>query len=459
MGDFHGFDRPEKADRVSTVAAPRRPWGEALLWMALLGPYFFFVYGACNWVSAHREGVPSFYWEWERQIPFVPIFILPYMSIDAFFAASVFLCSSRRELHTVAARILFAISASGICFLLHPLRFAFHRPEVHGWLAPVFAPLIANDLPYNLAPSLHISLRVILWSVYGRHLQGILRSGVKTWFFLIGLSTLLVWQHHFFDVVTGFAMALVTIYVFPDRTAPRVPRSMGDALSRRVGLVYAAIAAICAALSPFVHGGMWLLWPTLAFGLVAAAYLGAGTVIFQKQHGCLSAAIEWALLPWILIGMAVRSRWRKGPPYAELPGNVLFGRRLTSREAAEAIRGGVAAVLDLAAESNEARPFLERTTYRQLSVLDITAPSPAAMEEAVGFLREHSARGRVYVHCELGLSRSAAIAVAWLIANETAENVEEAIERVRVLRPTIQLRSAEHAALEQFAARLSVSAK
>lgn len=452
MGDLHGLHCAQESLRQvsSRPMASRRPWLEAALWMAVLGPYFFFVYGLCNWITAQRADVPTFYWDWERHIPFVPIFILPYMSIDAFFAASIFLCRSRREIHTVAARILFVISASGICFLLFPLRYAFHRPAVDGWLGAVFAPLNANDMPFNLTPSLHISLRAILWAVYGRHLRGIVRSGVKTWFILIGLSTLLVWQHHFADVIGGFAMALLAFYLFPDRIERSHPQLLADPLPRKLGALYATAAVILAGLAPVVPYGLWLLWPALSLGLVAAAYLGAGVAIFQKHHGCLSAAAEWALLPWLLVIRAVQRRWRRGPAWAELPGHVLFGRRVGRRQASALIRKGVIAVLDLAAESTEARPFPEQTAYRQLSVLDLTAPSPAVLEEAVAFVQEQSVRGQVYVHCELGYSRSAAVAAAWLLATGHAEDVEAAIAQVVAARPGSRLRGAERAALDQF---------
>ncbi len=435
-----------------------RPWKEAALWMALLGPFFFLTYGLCNWISSQQSAATGFYWDWEKSIPFVPIFILPYMSIDAFFAASLFLCGTRRELHTVVARILFAISASGICFLLHPMRYGFHRPPVEGWLGPVFAPLNANDLPYNLAPSLHISLRAILWAVYGRHLRGWLRGTVKTWFILIGLSTLLVWQHHFVDVVTGFSMALFTIYVFPDHAARTLPQALTGPIPRKIGSFYAALAAISLTLAPFVPYGLWLLWPALAFGMAAAAYFGGGPAVFQKHHGAISAAAEWALLPWILLSRAVQWHWRRqGPPWAELPGNVLLGRRLSGEEARAGLRQGVVATLDLAGESTEARVFVEKTVYRQLSVLDITAPSPEVLDAAVAFLREQTPRGRVYVHCELGFSRSAAVAAAWLLAEGFANTAENAIAQVCAARPQARFREPEREAVTAFARRCKVA--
>jgi protein-tyrosine phosphatase len=443
-----------------TETNARRPWLLASIWTAILGPYFFLVYGMCNWVSSQRENVPSFYWDWETAIPFVPLLILPYLSIDLFFAGSAFLCRSRRELHTLAGRVLFAISASGICFLLFPMRFAFQRPPVEGWLGLMFAPLNAHDLPYNLAPSLHISLRVILWSVYGRHLLGKTRMVAKAWFILIGLSTLLVWQHHVIDVIAGFAMGLLTLYVFADRDeSARSSLSFAQYQKHSDVAVCYAIGAIVL----YVGGalclpaGALLFWPAGALALVAIAYSGAGPAVFQKTHGAISSAAEWILLPWLIVQSLIRRRWRSGPPWADMDKVLRFGRRPSRAEARILLADGVIAVIDLAAESTETRLLVEKTAYRQISVLDLTAPSPALLEEAVDFIREQSARGRVYVHCELGYSRSALVAAAWLLASREAHSVPEAIRRVTSARPVARLGSRHVAALEEFARRYCTS--
>ena len=59
----------------------------------------------------HRAScdVGTFYFEWERKIPFVPFFILPYLSIDLFFVVAPFLCRTDRELSMLAKRIAAAI--------------------------------------------------------------------------------------------------------------------------------------------------------------------------------------------------------------------------------------------------------------------------------------------------------------------------------------------------------------
>ena len=138
-------------------------WPPPRLWLASrCGPGFFLVYGWCNAFTSHRPDVGSFFFAWERRIPFVPVMILPYMSIDLFFAGSFFLCRSRAELRVHAWRIALAIAISAAGFLLFPLRLRLDAPGGHGWLGNLFAPLNALDQPYNLCPSLHISLRALL---------------------------------------------------------------------------------------------------------------------------------------------------------------------------------------------------------------------------------------------------------------------------------------------------------
>src|SRR5438876_12353408 len=107
---------------------------KALLASAGLSILFLVVYSGCNWITARRAGVGTFYFEWERGIPFVPFMILPYMSIDLFFVATPFLCRTEKELSIFAKRVPAAILAAGSCFLLFPLPLAFPLPHADGWL-------------------------------------------------------------------------------------------------------------------------------------------------------------------------------------------------------------------------------------------------------------------------------------------------------------------------------------
>jgi len=82
-----------------------------------LSVLFVVVYGSCNSITAHRANVGTLHFEWARRIPFVPFFILPYVSIDLFFVVAPFLCRTDRELSILAKRIAAAIIVGGICFL------------------------------------------------------------------------------------------------------------------------------------------------------------------------------------------------------------------------------------------------------------------------------------------------------------------------------------------------------
>ena len=188
---------------------PPRPWAPAAGWLMLLGPGFFLVYGACNAFTARRQDVGTFYFAWEKHIAFIPWMIVPYLSIDLFFAGSFFLCADRPALRTHALRITAAILLSAAGFLLFPLSFGWPRPVVHGWLGALFVPLNTLDLPGNLCPSLHISLRSILWRVYGPAVraQTWLWTAACAWFALIGASTLFIYQHHVVDLLGGWLVA------------------------------------------------------------------------------------------------------------------------------------------------------------------------------------------------------------------------------------------------------------
>src|SRR5881396_3269516 len=212
---------------------------KALTVSAGLSVLFLIVYSGCNWITGQRGQVGSFYFQWERAIPFVPFMILPYMSIDLFFIAAPFLCRTEAELRIFSRRVIAAILIAGLCFLLFPLRFAFPRPQASGWLGAIFDWFRGMDAPYNLLPSLHAALTLILLDIYFRHTRGFIRVATMIWFVLIALSPVLTYQHHLIDIVGGFVLAGYCFYLFrePSLALPVV-------VNRRIGLYYATGAAV-----------------------------------------------------------------------------------------------------------------------------------------------------------------------------------------------------------------------
>lgn len=418
-----------------------------------LSALFLIVYGGCNWITAHRANVGTFYFGWERNVPFVPFFILPYMSIDLFFVGAPFLCRTDRELSALAKRIALAIVVGGICFLLFPLRFAFPRPDANGWLGALFDWFRGMDAPYNLLPSLHATFTLVLFDIYFRHTRGFIRVAMMIWFVLIALSPVLTYQHHLIDILGGFVLAGYCFYLFRDST-----HVQPIVVNRRIGSYYTVGAGVFVLMGAiFWPWGVLFLWPAIALAIVATAYFRAGPIIFHKTEGKLPWSTRFVLAPCLfgqyLSLLYYRSQcraWDKVTP------QIWIGGKLGRRSANKALCSGVVSVLDLSAEFSEAKPF-RKINYRNIPVLDLTAPTQGQLVEMSKFIGNHSRNGVVYVHCKIGYSRSAAAVTAYLIMSGQAKTAEEAFAMIRRVRPSIVIRPEVRSALSEFEHRVRFS--
>src|SRR5260370_1334323 len=113
MGNLHGLNRPPSGRVISMQSIPLR--AKALAASVGLSILFVAVYGWCNWITSQRNDVGTLYFGWERSIPFVPLMIVPYLSIDLFFVAAPFFCRNERELAVFSKRIVAAIIVAGTC--------------------------------------------------------------------------------------------------------------------------------------------------------------------------------------------------------------------------------------------------------------------------------------------------------------------------------------------------------
>ncbi|OZI31512.1 hypothetical protein CAL29_26835 [Bordetella genomosp. 10] len=434
-----------------------RPTLQAALWLVFLGPLFFISYGYANHYSSGLPRVGSFVYGWERDLPFWPWTILPYMSIDLFYAISLFVCASRAELRTHAARLLAATLVSVACFLVFPLRFSFSRPPTSGFNGWLFDLLTGFDLPFNQAPSLHISLLMILWTCYARHVRGAWRWLLHGWFTLIGISVLTTYQHHFIDVWTGAAVGVLCLYLLPGEPwtlrfarraagvgagAAATATATADAgdgedwrrrrrLAHRYaqGCVVFLLLAVAAARVDWVTASLLLCWPAFSLAMVALAYYGQGERVFQKQAGRMRVAAQWALAPYLLAAwVSSRLYTLRVAPQVEVYPGVWMGRAPSARDLR---RGGFTAIVDLAAEF-PARRAARRLDYTQVSMLDLVMPSDEQLRAAAAAIAAAYGRGqqrdggagatsadeaagpqRLLVHCALGYSRSALAIAAW----------------------------------------------
>src|SRR4051812_34708478 len=115
---------------VDMAYSQERPWKRAAGWLLVLGTFFFASYGFANWIATLRTHVPEIAFNWERHIPFLAWTIIPYWSIDVFYALSLLVCRTRDELDTHANRLLAAQVIAIGCFLAAPLHNSYERPPV-----------------------------------------------------------------------------------------------------------------------------------------------------------------------------------------------------------------------------------------------------------------------------------------------------------------------------------------
>jgi protein-tyrosine phosphatase/membrane-associated phospholipid phosphatase len=441
MGDVHRLHRATQRRMRNSV-----PRSKAIAVSAGLSTLFIVVYGGCNWITAHRGHVGAFYFDWERKVPFVPLLIPAYMSLDLFFISAPFLLPDGEQLRAYTKRITAAIVIAGLCFLVFPLRFAFARPESDGVLGVVFHWFRNIDAPYNLFPSLHAALLLLVADVYARELRGWAWNISMFWFFLISISPILTYQHHLVDILGGFVLAGYCSYLFPNRA-----NNFTVERNNRVGGFYAAGAAILGGAALIFQGwGMLLLWPAVALGIAAGAYFGVGPGIYRKRSGRLTWSTRMVLGP-CLIGQYLSLLYyrRQCRPWSVVTSHVWIGGKLTHSQTNEALHSGVRTVLDLTAEFSECAPF-RALAYRNIPVLDLTAPTQAQLSEMAEFIRDHIPRGIVYVHCKIGYSRSAAAVAAYLVTSGNAVSAADAFAMIRRVRPTIVIRPEIVAALDRF---------
>ncbi len=384
---------------------------EKLFWALALGGLFFLVYGGSNSLSAELDGLPSLYLPWESRIPFLSWTIVPYLSLDLFFVLSFLWVRDRRELHGHAGRILLALGISCLLFLLHPLQFGFVRPEAGGLFGRLLD-LLAFDLPYNQCPSLHISLSLINWPLTRRMASGWGRRLLGLWFWLIALSTLTVYQHHAIDLVGGLLVGLLVMHTIPLNEGPKALVNRQSAL---MAARYGTAALGLFALSLTLEGWTWLLlYPMLSLALVAGAYAGGRADFLQKRRG-RHCPVTWALFAPYLIGTRLSWHYYRAriAPWNHLKDGIYFGRRLSRSEATRLKTLGIAAILDLAPETSKTRNW-DDVEYHHIPLLDFATPDQAALQAAVRLISQH--RRGIYIHCHLGLSRSALVAIAYLMS-------------------------------------------
>ncbi|WP_392423319.1 phosphatase PAP2/dual specificity phosphatase family protein [Eikenella halliae] len=453
----------------------------SLLKLALVGALFYTSYGLSNHYAASLAYVPEITFAWERGIPFWAWTIVPYWSLNLMYAAAFFLCRNACEQNRYAARLVSAQIVATTCFMLFPLHFSWPKPPTDGLSGWLFDSLVAFDLPYNQAPSLHIALSIIVGAFYWTRFPKI-RLPIFLWQSLIALSVLTTYQHHFIDVPTGALLGWLVLWAIPQHGVSPFKRrdlfvvqpaeqtgylktasceaklSSGKAKtspetrSREIKIAMLYLAGVALSALPSFLGGawLWMLWVSVSLSVVAFAYLTGNAAVFQKQaDGRLSAAATILLLPYLAGVRLNMAYWLSGKAkMARVRDDVWIG-------SVSGISDDLPAVLDVCAEYP--RPHY-RGAYRVLPLLDMVAPSENDLVQAALLLealrRQH---GKVLTCCALGYGRSAAVVLTWLLVYGGCRDLAQATAELKQARPQMVLPPETAKAVEAAAGRLKTS--
>ena len=420
--------------------------------LALVGALFYTSYGLSNHYAASLAYVPEVAFAWECGIPFWAWTIVPYWSLNLMYAAAFFLCRNACEQNRYVARLVSAQIVATICFMLFPLHFGWQKPPTDGLWGWLFDSLVAFDLPYNQAPSLHIALSIIVGAFYWTRFPKI-RLPIFLWQSLIALSVLTTYQHHFIDVPTGALLGWLVLWAIPQHgVSPfrrpfdtqgrlktseasfREAKTPPETRSReiKIAMLYLAGAVLSALPSLFGGAWLWMLWVSVSLLMVAFAYLTGNAAVFQKQaDGRLSAAATILLLPY-LVGVRLNmAYWLRGKAKtAQVRDDVWIG-------SISGISDDLPAILDVCAEYPRPR---YRGAYRALPLLDMVAPSENDLMQAASLLetlrRQH---GKVLICCALGYGRSAAVVLTWLLVYGGCRDLAQATAELKQARPQMVL--------------------
>jgi len=142
------------------------------------------------------------------------------------------------------------------------------------------------------------------------------------------------------------------------------------------------------------------------------------------------------------------------PPenYSRITTQVHVGGQFTAGGWRRLQMRGVTAVVNLREEFDDAEAGIAPPHYLYLPTIDDTPPTIAQLSQGVRFMHsEITNGGQVYVHCMLGVGRSATMVAAYLVA--TGMTPPAAWKAIRRRRPFIQPTIGQEARLAEFAAQ------
>ncbi len=203
----------EKVKRLFAQGLFGTGWKNAIFSLLLAAGVYFTsqIYTLLN----HGPAVLNLHTPLDSALPVVPIFVIPYDSLQpVIYATLILLLLFRTRLFQsicLAMIVTWFVSYAFYFFLQTEVI----RPVLTG--SDVFTRMIrdvyASDNPFNDFPSLHTSLSTIV-AIHWYRTDRRIGIPVAVWVALIVASTLLVKQHYVADVASGLLLAFGTSWLF-----------------------------------------------------------------------------------------------------------------------------------------------------------------------------------------------------------------------------------------------------
>ena len=393
--------------------------------------------------ASNLAAVPSFIFDFEQHILFIPWMILPYMSSGLFFCLVPFYCGQKKELLCYAKRFTFITLIAALCFLLVPLRFSFDRPQVENPLFTIFFSFLTEyDSPFNQAPSLHVAYACLFWSVLRWRFNGWKKIILGIWILMMGLGTLTVYQHHVIDLLTACILVQFSFILFPnaiEQSAQRVAIANSYYL---IGWVFTLLALLC---EGYVFPLIVFAWIALVCFAIGYSYQRNNTGFLKDHLGRIPLIKKVFYAPYQFAYWLMWRFFRKrnNPPLMELLPRCYVGPRLSDSELVALGLSRDLVVFDLAAELEEVKLLGAMRKYYSLPLLDIAEVDVDyaheiidAMLSAYRNLDEHE---NMIIHCTMGYSRSMIFAI--LMTREFLSlDLNNAIDHVKSINRHMVLR-------------------
>ncbi|MHC5226294.1 phosphatase PAP2/dual specificity phosphatase family protein [Ignatzschineria sp. LJL83] len=406
------------------VCSKKRLWVYKIAGLCALILFFYVTYNFANQMTllrAKNEVIPHVMFAWESNIPLIPWTIIPYWSENLLYGLAVLLACNLRQLKTLLKQLFSVQIICVLGFLLVPLQQIniTLRPEIGGFFGWWFDELMKFDLPYNQAPSLHISLLVILWVFYNKIVPRRWQWLMHIWALLIGVSVLTTWQHHFIDIPAGVLAGSLAIWCFPaDRKSPLnqlwQKKPYRWPCRWKWALLYFGISALALSIALWLQSiYLWLLYISFSFLLVSFNYAIFGKNGFPKEsNGRYQLTNGILFFPYILVAKLNARIWTRDNQAYD---RVIEGLYLGAMPRKQAGITEFSSAVDCCVEI----PFsLEVAHYYPNYCLDMTALSVQECRDSAMTIHQALRQGKTFVFCALGYSRSATAIASYLMIYE-----------------------------------------